>query len=139
MYMYMTLYGALRRGVPRTSLTLVARVLYGVVVWAPGRIGCLCNGLFAVLSSGIVFRASYSKMKLYRQWAPRRACMPRRTMSCFNSRQCHVSQSLHARYAPGPYNWCACTPGRAPGYTYALNKPALAPVQIRTAVRLRLY
>ena len=46
------------------TLTLVARVLYGVVVWAPGRIGCLCNGLYAVLSSGIVFRASYSKMKM---------------------------------------------------------------------------
>ena len=65
---------------PRTSLTLVARVLYGhgararvqchvivvvyVLVWAPGRIGCLCNGLYAVLSSGIVFRASFSKMKI---------------------------------------------------------------------------
>jgi len=56
---------ALRRGVPRTSLTLqchvVARVLYGVVVWAPGLIGYLCNGLYAVLSSGIVFRAGFSK------------------------------------------------------------------------------
>jgi len=36
-------------------------VLHGVIVWAPGRIGCLCNGLYAVLSSGIVFRASFSK------------------------------------------------------------------------------
>jgi len=45
----------------------VARVLYmyDVVVWAPGRIGYLCNGLYAVLSSGIVFRASFSKMKMY--------------------------------------------------------------------------
>jgi len=58
-------HARLRRGVPRTSLTLVARVLHGVIVWAPdpGRIGCLCNGLYAVLSSGIVFRASFSKMK----------------------------------------------------------------------------
>jgi len=39
-------------------------VLYGVVVWAPGRIGYLCNGLYAVLSSGIVFGASFSKMKM---------------------------------------------------------------------------
>ena len=59
------MYGVMRRGVPHTSLTLIARVLYGVVVWAPGRIGCLCNGLYAVLSSGIAFRASYSKMKMY--------------------------------------------------------------------------
>ena len=51
--------------VPHTSLNLIARVLYGMVVWAPGRIGCLCNGLYAVLSSGIAFRASYSKMKMY--------------------------------------------------------------------------
>jgi len=60
------MYGVLRRGpgVPRTSLTLIARVLYGVVVWAPGRVGRLCNGLYTVLSSGIAFRASYSKMKM---------------------------------------------------------------------------
>ena len=59
------MYGVMRRGVPHTSLTLIARVLYGVVVWAPGRVGCLYNGLYAVLSSGIAFRASYSKMKTF--------------------------------------------------------------------------
>ena len=30
-----------------------------------GRIGCLYDGLYAVLSSGIVFRASFSKMKCH--------------------------------------------------------------------------
>jgi len=68
----------LRRRVPRTSLALVARVLLGVVVWAPGRVGCLCNGLglYAVLSSGvdtgIVFRASF---KLSRMAARRGGCV----------------------------------------------------------------
>jgi len=48
---------------------LIARVLYGVVVWAPGRVGCLYNGLYAVLSSGIAFKASYSKMEMYMRWS----------------------------------------------------------------------